>query len=67
MLQRHRRERHKAVGLCRTEFSQFFVLDPDELARQVTLRRVPVGIDAERLDINALGVHRPQLLRPEEQ
>jgi hypothetical protein len=31
----------------------------DDLARQVVLHRVPVGTDAECLDVNALGVHLP--------
>ena len=34
----------------------------NDLARQVALRFIPVGIDAERLDVNTLGVHLPHTL-----
>ena len=31
-------------------------------ARHVAVRRVPVGVDAERLDVDALLVHRAEAL-----
>jgi hypothetical protein len=58
MLQRHRREGDEPVGLRRADLRERLVLDLDELARDVPVRRVPVGVDAERLDVDALLVHR---------
>ena len=42
----------------------FFVLDPDELARQIAVGRVPIRIDAERLDIEPWVFHRRKRSRP---
>ena len=58
MLQRRRREGDEAVGVGRAELDQRLVLDLDQLGRDVALGAVPVGIDAERLDVDALRVHR---------
>ena len=62
MLQRHARERDEPVGLGRADLGQRLVLDPDQLRRDVPVRRVPVGIDAERLHVDALRVHRLEAL-----
>ena len=58
MLQRHRRERDEPLGVRRAGFGELFVLDADQLARDVTIGLVPVGIDAQRLDVDTLLVHR---------
>ena len=63
MLQRHRREGDEPVGLGRADLRERLVLELDELARDVPLRRVPVGVDAERLDVDALLVHRADAVR----
>jgi hypothetical protein len=62
MLQGHARERDEPIGLGRADLGQRLVLDPDELRRDVPVRRVPVGVDAERLDVDALRVHRAEAL-----
>ena len=58
MLQGRRREGDEAVGIGGTELDQGLVLHLDQLGRDVALGAVPVGIDAERLDVDALRVHR---------
>ncbi len=58
MLQRHGREGDEALLMRRAEFGELFVLNPDELRREVALGLVPERIDAERLDVDALRVHR---------
>ena len=58
MLQRRGREGDEAVGVGRAELGQRLVLDLDQLGRGVALGAIPVRVDAERLDIDALRVHR---------
>ena len=58
MLQRRRREGDEAVGAGGAELHQRLVLDLDQLGRGVALGAVPVRVDAERLDVDALRVHR---------
>ena len=62
MLQGHRREGDEPVGLGPADLGQRLVLDPDELLGHVAVRRVPVGVDAERLHVDALRVHRGEAL-----
>jgi hypothetical protein len=63
MLQRHRREGNEPIGLGGADLRERLVLKLDELARDVPVRRVPVGVDAERLDVDALLVHRADAVR----
>jgi hypothetical protein len=58
MLQCRRREADEAVGVGRAELDQSLVLDLDQLGRDVALGAVPVGVDAERFDVDALRIHR---------
>ena len=58
MLQGGRGEGDEAVGVGGAELDQRLVLDPDQFGRDVAFGLVPVGIDAQRLDVDALGVHR---------
>ena len=58
MLQRGGREGDEAVGIGGAELDQRLVLDLDQLGRDVALGAVPVWVDAERLDVDALRVHR---------
>ena len=57
VLQRDRCEGHKAVRHCGAELGQLFVLDPDQLGRRIAFGAIPIGVDAERLDIDPLRVH----------
>ena len=67
MLQGHRRQRDKAIGVCRHPLGESLVLRPDDLACEVAIGRVPpVAIDAQRLDIDALLIHELQTLRAED-
>ena len=58
MLQGRRREGDEAVGVGGAELDQRLVLDPDQLGRDVALGAIPVRVDAERLDVDALRIHR---------
>ena len=58
ILQGGGRERDEAIRVGGAELDQRLVLDPDQLGRGVALGPVPVRIDAERLDVDALRVHR---------
>src|SRR5438094_3324991 len=49
VLERHRRERDEAFGVRGAGFRQLFVLDPDQLARDVAVGPVPVRVDAQGL------------------
>ena len=62
MLERHAREGDEPVGLGRADLGERLVLDADQLRRDVPVRRVPVGVDAERLHVDALRVHRLEAL-----
>ncbi len=57
VLQCDGREGDEAVGGGGAEFGQLFVLDSDQLGRGVAVGAIPEGIDAERLDVDPLGVH----------
>ena len=57
VLQRHGGEGDEAIGLGRAQLRQLLVLQLDERLGDVALGLVPVGIDAERLDVDALPVH----------
>ena len=64
MLQRHRRERDKAIGMSGHPFRQPLVLDLHYPAGKVAIGRIPpVAIDAQRLKIESLFVHDAQTLR----
>ena len=58
MLQRGGREGDEAVGIGGAELDQRLVLDLDQLGGGVALGAVPVRVDAQRLDVDALRVHR---------
>src|SRR6185295_11661769 len=58
MLERHRRERDKAIRVSGYPLGQPFVLDLHDTAREVAIGRVPpVAVDAERLHVEPLLVH----------
>ena len=57
VLQRDRREGDETIGLGGAQLRELFVLHLDDGLCDVALRLVPVGIDAERLDVDALLVH----------
>ncbi len=57
VLQRHRREGDEALGIRGARLGELFVLDLDDLPGEIAVRRVPVRVDAERLDVDALLVH----------
>src|SRR5689334_11033367 len=46
--------------MLRDKGSERLVVDVDDLFAQVALPRVPHGIDAERLHVDALRIHLPQ-------
>ena len=58
MLQRRRGEADEAVGLLGAELDQRLVLEADQLGRLVLAGAVPVRVDAEAFDVDALRVHR---------
>ena len=58
VLQGCRRVGHETFGIGGAEFDQGLVLDPDQFRRGVAPGAIPEGVDAERLDIDALAVHR---------
>ena len=62
MLQRDGRERHEPLGVRRADLGERLVLDLDQLRGHIALGRVPVRVDAERLDVDALRVHRAEAL-----
>ncbi len=57
VLQRHRGEGDETIGLGGAQLRELLVLHLDERLRDVALRLVPVRIDAESLDVDALPVH----------
>src|SRR6266567_415369 len=63
VLESDRGEGHEALGVRRARLGELLVLGPDELAREIAVRPVPVGIDAERLHVDALLVHRAEAIR----
>src|SRR5688572_5768733 len=44
---------------------QLFILNRDDVAGHRPLSRVPDGVDAQRLDVDPLFVHRPQTVGPQ--
>ena len=57
VLQRDRGKGDEAVRLRRAQRGQLLVLQLDELTREVAVGLVPIGVDAQRLDVDALLVH----------
>src|SRR5205823_4226310 len=69
ILQGRRRKGDEPLRLRGAERAQGLVLDPDHFGDGIALGPVPVGIDAERLDIDARVIHLRQPvadIRPEE-
>ncbi len=58
VLQRGRSESDEAVGIGGAELGKRFVLDLDQRGGDLALGAIPIRIDAERLDVDALRVHR---------
>jgi hypothetical protein len=56
-LKRDGGKRGESVRVGGAELRHAFVLDPDDLGRQVAIDVVPVGIDAQDGHVDALGVH----------
>src|SRR3989475_275861 len=56
-LERDRGEGDEAVRVGRAELGEPLVLDLDHLSGDVALGPVPRGVDADRLHVDALGVH----------
>ncbi len=67
VLQRHGREGDEAIRPGRAQLGELLVLDLDERSREIALGLVPVGIDAECLDVDALLVHRADAVLPHDQ
>jgi hypothetical protein len=61
-LERDGRERRKAIGMRCAESRHGLVLDRDHVRREVAIHVVPVGVDAEDRDVDALRVHRRDAL-----
>ncbi len=57
VLQCDGRKSDEAVRGGGAELGQLLVLDPDQLGRGVAVGAIPEGVDAERLDIDPLGIH----------
>ena len=57
MLERDRREPDKPIGMGGTPRSHRFVLNFDEAIGQLAIGAVPIRVDADRLDVDALLVH----------
>src|SRR5207247_7762310 len=66
-MQRHRREPDVSIGMRRTPRRELLVLDLDNLARELAVRRVPERVDAEDLDIDPLRVQRMETLGAEDE
>src|SRR5687767_2661475 len=64
ILERHRGKSDETLRVLRAHFGELVVLYPDYLGGEVALRPVPEGIDAQRLDIDALSVHVAYALGP---
>ena len=60
VLQRQRSKGDEAVRMFGAEFGEFFVLQLDNFGDQIALELVPRRVDTERLDVDALGVHRAE-------
>ena len=58
-LKRDRSERDDAVGVRGAVLHEPLVVDPHDLDSRVAVGLVPIGIDADRLDVDALLVHLP--------
>ena len=63
VLQGHRRERDEALRVGRARRRELLVLEGDDLSREIAVGLVPARVDAERLDVDALLVHRLQAHR----
>src|SRR4030095_11539666 len=62
MLQGDRREGHEAIRMRRARLRELLVLDLANVGYEVAVRLVPVGIDAEGLDVDAVRVHGREAL-----
>src|SRR5205823_6397714 len=62
ILQRDAGKGDEAVGRLRAELGELLVLQLDHFRHEVAVERVPGGIDAERLHVDALLVHALQAL-----
>ena len=60
ILQGRGRKGDEPLRLRGAELDQGLVLDPDQFSDGIALGSVPVGIDAERLDIDARAIHLRQ-------
>ena len=66
-LQRHRRHGHEAIRVRRHPLRQPLVLRLDDAAREVAVGGVPpVAVDAQRLHVHALAVHRGSRAGPQD-
>ena len=54
---------HKSIRMPGTPLRYFFILKPDEIASQCTIRRIAPGVDVDRLIVDALRIHVDQTLR----
>ena len=67
VLQGHGGKGDEALRPGCAQLGELLVLDLDERSREIALGLVPVGIDAERLDVDALLVHRADAVLPHDQ
>src|SRR5882762_7940922 len=67
VLQGHGGKGDEALRPGCAQLSELLVLHPDERSREIALGLVPVGVDAERLDVDALLVHRADAVLPHDQ
>src|SRR5437870_2210725 len=63
MLQGDRGHPHKSIRMDGAPLRYFFVLKPDEIASQCTIRRIAPGVDVDRLIVDALRIHVDEALR----
>src|SRR5437773_1971479 len=63
VLQRDRGHSYKSIRMLSTPLRKFFILELNQVASQRAVRRVPPGVDIDRLIVDALRVHIDQPLR----
>jgi hypothetical protein len=59
-LERDRGERDEAVRVLRADLDEPLVVETHHFRRGLAIGAVPEGIDAERLHVDPLRVHRPE-------
>ena len=64
-LQRHRRQPDESIGMRGAPGRERLVFDPDDLPRELAIRRVPERVDAQDLDVDSLLVQRSDPLGTE--